>query len=63
MYNMFKFVILKVPLLKIQMFRTFREIMIRRYYMYMHVLYTNYTYKLYQLFVEMQDNIRFYSPL
>ena len=39
MYNMFKCVLLKVPLLNIEIFRTFREIRICRYYM--HILYTN----------------------
>ena len=39
MYNMFKCVLLKVPLLNIEIFRTFREIRICRYYM--HILFTN----------------------
>ena len=62
MYSMFKFVLLRVPLLNIQMLRTCREIRTCQYYM--HVIYIQiYIYKLYQLYEEIQAHIRFHSPL
>ena len=56
---MFKCVLLKVPFINIQIFRTFRESgyvnTICMFYIQIHM------YKLYQLYVEMQAHIRLHS--